>query len=357
VQSLDFASGSLHPLLSMAALGGYLTDLRWDPNGKGLFGISRKVPNFIGQIVFLDYPGGKLRQITNDLSSYAGISLTANAKTIATRQTNSNPRLGVLRLADPSHLTEYGPRGLRFFSWLDNGSIVASDEMSVLQKVDLAKDETTTLNTLKEHWFLEPAPCGPDMMVAVGGTVDKSSMQIYKLNRDGSQAVPLTSGPYDVYPSCTPDGKWLIYGDNHDHEHPQIRRVPIDGGTGQLVAGGMRYSLSSDGKFLASIHVEGTQSLQIFSTDPVKKTQTVPLPADFFFYASFSADDKAIFYGAKAGADSTIWRQSLDKGVPVRLASLPGKTVRWIHPSPDGASLGLIVETPESEAVLLKDAK
>src|ERR1700722_14744326 len=104
------------------------------------------------------------------------------------------------------------------------------------------------------------------------------------MNRDGSSAAPLTSGPYDVYPSCTPDGKWLIYGDNHDHEHPQIRRVPINGGTGQLVAGG---------KFLASIHVEGSQSLQIFSTDPVKKTQTVPLPPDFFFYASFSADDKA----------------------------------------------------------------
>jgi serine/threonine protein kinase len=357
VEALDFASGSKRPLISMAALGGYLTDLRWDPSGKGLFGISRKVPNFSGQLVFLAYPGGKLRQITNDLSSYAGLSLTADAKTIATRQTNANSRLGVLTLADPSHISEIGPRGLRFFSWLDNGSIVASDEMSDLQKVVLAKDETTALNTAKEHWFLEPAPCGPDTIVAVGGTVDKSSMQIYKMNRDGSMATPLTSGPYDVYPSCTPDGKWLIYADNHDHDHSEIRRMPMDGRTAEKVAPGMRYNLSSDGKLLAGIRVGGTPGLQIFSTDPFKKIQSVALPPDFFFYASFSADDKAIFFGTKTGTDSTIWRQSLDKGAPVKLSSLPGKTVRWIHPSPDGASLGIIVETPQSEAVLLKDAR
>jgi serine/threonine protein kinase len=357
VEVLDFASGSKRPLISMAALGGYLTDLRWDPSGKGLFGISRKVPNFLGQLVYLAYPGGKLRQITNDLSSYGGLSLTADAKTIATRQTNTNSRLGVLTLADPSHISEIGSRGLRFFSWLDNGSIVASDEMSDLQKVDLAKDETTALNTAKDHWFLEPASCGPDMIVAVGGTVDKSSMQIYKMNRDGSMATPLTSGPYDVYPACTPDGKWLIYADNHDHDHSEIRRMPMDGGTGEKVAPGMRYSLSSDGKLLAGIRVGGAPGLQIFSTDTFKKIQTVALPPDFFFYASISADDKAIFFGTKTGTDSTIWRQSLDQGAPVKLSSLPGKTVRWIHPSPDGKSLGLIVETPQSEAVLLTDAK
>jgi serine/threonine protein kinase len=357
VEALDFATGAKRPMISMAALGGYLTDFRWVPSGKGLFGISRKVPNFLGQLIFLDYPSGKLRPITNDLSSYAGLSLTANAKTIATRQTNTNSRLGVIRMADAANLTEYGPRGLRFFSWLDNGTIVASDEMSTLRTVDVGKDETTAINTAKQQWFLEPAPCGPDAIVAVGGKLDKGAMQIYKMNRDGSQAVPLTDGPYDVYPTCTPDGKWLLYGDNHNPERPEIRRVSTNGGVAQKVTSGMRFNLSDDGKFLAAIHVMGTPSLQIFSTEPVQKTQTFALPADFFFYAAFSTDDKAVYFGTKTGADSAIWRQSLDKGAAVKVSSLPGKTVRWIRPSPDGKSLGLIVETPQSEAVLLKDVQ
>jgi serine/threonine protein kinase len=357
VEAFDFASGSRKPLISMATLGGYLTDLRWEPSGKGLFAISRKVPNFLGQVSFLSYPAGTLRQVTNDLSSYGGISLTANGKTIATRQTDSNSRLQILNLADPSRLQDYGPRGLRFFSWLDNGSILASDEESALKMVDLGKDETTTLNVAKQHWFLEPVMCGQDTIIAVGGTLDQSSMQIYKMNRDGSSATPLTGGPYDVYPSCTPDGKWLFYADNHDHDHPQIRRIPMNGGTADSVAGGMRYSLSPDGKFLAGIHLGGTPNLQIFSTDPVRKVQSLALPSDFFFFAAFSADDKAVFFTTKTGPDSIVWRQSLVSAAPIKVATLPGKTVRWIRSSPDGANLGLIVDTPQSQAVLLRDVQ
>ncbi len=98
-------------------MGGYLTDIHWEPNGKGLFAISRKVPNFVGQLSYLSYPDGTLRQITNDLSSYGGISLTADGKTIATRQTDNNSRFEAISLA----LSIPGPQdaraaGLRFFS-------------------------------------------------------------------------------------------------------------------------------------------------------------------------------------------------------------------------------------------------
>jgi Tol biopolymer transport system component len=182
-------------------------------------------------------------------------------------------------------------------------------------------------------------------------------MQIYKMNRDGSSATPLTAGPYDVYPSCTPDGKWLFYADNHDHDHPQIKRILMDGGNAEPVAIGMRYSFSPDGKFLAGIHLGGTPNLQIFSTDPVKKIQSLALPADFFFFAAFSADDKTVFFTTKTGPDSTVWRQSLENATPVKVATLPGKTVRWIRSSPDGANLGLIVDTPQSQAVLLRDVQ
>ena len=357
VESFDFASGSKRSLVSMSKIGGYLTDLNWAPNGKGLFAISRKVPDFLGQLSFLAYPSGKLRQITNDLSSYGGISLTANAKTIATRQTNSNPRLGVMSLADPSHLAEYGPLGLRFFSWLDQETILASDQQSALNRVDLAKDETTTLNTAKQLWFLEPSRCGPDTIVAVGGILDKSSMQIYKMNMDGSQATPLTAGPYDAYPNCTPDGKWLIYANLRDHDHPQIERKPMNGGKPQYVANGGRFSISADGKFLLNIGLEGAPSLQILSTDPVQKMQSLTLPPDFFNYAIFSNDDKSIFFATKSGTDSTIWRQSVEQGSPAKVSTLQGKTVRWIRPSPDGKSLGIVVETPQSEAILLRDVQ
>lgn len=357
VEVVDFASGARRDLISMASLGGYLTDLHWEPNGKGLFAISRKVPNFVGQLSYLSYPDGTLRQITNDLSSYGGISLTADGKTIATRQTDNNSRFETIPLADPSHPQEHGPRGLRFFSWISNDQIVASDEMSLLRLVDIKRDETSTVNATKDHWFLEPSPCGPETIVSVGGTLNSSAMQIYKMNRDGSMAAPFTGGTYDVYPSCSPDGKWLFYADNSDHDNPQIRRIPLNGGPAQPIARGMRYILSHDGSLLGSIHYGGTSNVQVFSTDPVKKVQTVALPPDFFFFAAFSADNKAVFFTTKTGPDSVIWRQSLDSTTPAKVSTLAGRTVRWIRASPDGENLGLIVDTPQSEAVLLRDVQ
>jgi Tol biopolymer transport system component len=70
---------------------------------------------------------------------------------------------------------------------------------------------------------------------------------------------------------------------------------------------------------------------------------------------AFSADSKSVFYVARTGADETIWRQPLDGSTPVKVANLPGKRVNWIRPSPDGKKLGLILESPTSEAVLLRD--
>ncbi len=54
VESLDFGSGSTRAVASNAALGGYLNDMQWMPNGKGLFitgvGKGRLCP---GQLSFL----------------------------------------------------------------------------------------------------------------------------------------------------------------------------------------------------------------------------------------------------------------------------------------------------------------
>ena len=77
---------------------------------------------------------------------------------------------------------------------------------------------------------------------------------------------------------------------------------------------------------------------------------------DFDNFA-FSADNKSVFYVTRAGAEETIWRQRLDTDTPVKVASLTGKVVNWIRPSPDGKKLGLILETPTSEAIVLRDVR
>jgi serine/threonine protein kinase len=356
VEALDFASGSKRLLISMAADGGWLMELHWDPSGKGVFAINTKKPRYGEQVGFLSFPSGKLRPITNDLNHYLGISLTADGQTMATTQRDRNQRFGVMALAEPSRLEEHGPRGLWWFTWLDNGRVMASDDASALRLVDLLKDETTTLNVAKDRAYNQPSLCGSDTVVSSGGSLDGHGEVVYKMNLDGSGPTPLTQGPEDLFPECTADGRWLFYADNRDPSASILMRQPLRGGDAQRVApASVWYNASPDGKLLVLIRKEGTGELQILSAETLQKVQSFRLPSDLQPGIAFSADSKSVFYPTQTGADATIWQQPLDTSTPVKVVTLRGKLVKWIRVSPNGKKLGLIVATPTSEAVLLRD--
>jgi Tol biopolymer transport system component len=106
------------------------------------------------------------------------------------------------------------------------------------------------------------------------------------------------------------------------------------------------------------MNLEGAPRLHINSTDSLQEIRSFPLPRDCDADdIAFSADDKSVFYTVRAGEDTTIWRQLLDAAPPVKVASLMGKYVYWLRPSPDGKKLGLTIGRPTSEAVLLHDLR
>lgn len=61
VESLEFGSGSTRTVASSAALDGFLNDMQWIPNGKGLFITEWEKVDF-APVSFLSYPSGKMRQ-------------------------------------------------------------------------------------------------------------------------------------------------------------------------------------------------------------------------------------------------------------------------------------------------------
>jgi Tol biopolymer transport system component len=109
---------------------------------------------------------------------------------------------------------------------------------------------------------------------------------------------------------------------------------------------------------LATAAVDKGAALRIVALDSLQTIRSFPIrDFDDFHRFAFSADSRSIFYVTEKGGDATIWRQPLETATPVKVASLPGRTVNWIRPSPDGKKLGLILEAPTSEAVLLHDVR
>jgi WD40-like Beta Propeller Repeat len=355
VESLDFGSGSTSTVTSNAALGGYLNDMRWMPNGKGLITTEWEKVDF-APVGFLAYPSGKMRQITNDLNVYSGISLTADGRTIATTQNNLNARFAELPLGGSLEEDQTGE--LVWFSWLDNDTIVANGAGN-LRVINLPKHETTAVNVKNGFLFGQPSSCGRDTMVLVGAALQGDIRRVYTLHLDGSGLTQVTKGPMDSFPECTAEGEWLFYADATEEKNSILMRQSIRGGDAQKVAQGrIWYDVSSDGKLLATAAVDQGAPLQIVSLDSLRTIRSFSThDFDDFKRFAFSADNKSIFYVTEKGSDATIWRQPLETATPVKVESLPGRTVNWIRPSPDGKKLGLILEAPTSEAVLLHDVR
>jgi serine/threonine protein kinase/WD40 repeat protein len=357
IESFAFASGSTRTISAAAALAEDLDDMQWTPNGEGLFTTSQEKIDF-APISFLSWPSGKLRHITNDLSVYSGISLTADARTIATTQNNLNASFAELSLAESGSPRQHQTGELVWFAWLDNNTIVANGSGD-LRVVNLLNDSSTAVNLAKGYVLGQPSLCGPDTMVLAGATPQGDNRSIYTLHLDGSGLTQVSRGPQDFFPECTPDGKWVYYTNNVDPNNPVLMRLALPGGTPEKVTQGrIWFDISPDGKLLATAANDEGAPLRIVSLDSLQSIRSFPTRgfADFERFA-FSADSKGIFYVTSNGPDTTIWRQPLGADATVKVASLPGTMVNWIRPSPDGTKLGLILETPTSEAVLLHDVR
>jgi serine/threonine protein kinase len=354
LESIKFSSGS-RELLVPAATGRWFYYMQWDPSGKGIFAVTVQKFHYSGQLAYISYPAGQIRAITNDLNDYSGVSVTADAKTIATTQKDRNTHFIDMPLSDPSHAQEHHLGDLEWFTWIDANKLLMSGDDSVLKYGDLLKDESTTLNAPKDHFFFQPSLCGPDALVASGNTADQKNPGVYKMQLDGSVATRLTQGTQDIWPQCTSDGKQLFYADNHDDMKNKVVQLSLDGGTAKPFADGVYFQLARDNKLLALHQVLNASNLLLYAPDTLRLLKTLSMPPKASYFIALSADDKAVFYFVRDSAGASVWKMPLSGAPPQLLANYPGRVCKYMQASPDGSRLGIVAQEPQSQVLLLHD--
>jgi eukaryotic-like serine/threonine-protein kinase len=103
--------------------------LQWLKNGAGLIISARENPKGLHQLWYVSYPGGESRPITNDLSTYIGVSTTADNSALVAVERHDIANLWVVENspgAEPRQITRGINRadGVSGVEWTPDGHIV-----------------------------------------------------------------------------------------------------------------------------------------------------------------------------------------------------------------------------------------
>src|SRR5262249_8533580 len=214
--------------------------VKWVPNGKGLIlEYAKKMEPERWQIGFISYPDGHFRTITNDTSSYSGISLSSTeAAILATVQERTANEINLLRGTGGTTVKDVPLRSKQSITdvtWSHDGGILWSDGTRLSQAALDGSHEMVLLSDPSARIRgVEYCADGHSILFSWfshGGSSNREN--VWRADVDGSNAMQLSSGKIDEGPVCAPDGKWVYFT---DVAGARLMRVPITGGNPEQVS-------------------------------------------------------------------------------------------------------------------------
>ncbi|HEV3470182.1 MAG TPA: winged helix-turn-helix domain-containing protein [Pyrinomonadaceae bacterium] len=362
VAAFNVADGA--ETLQLPGLWFGINQLAWLPDGGGLLMSASERELSPPQIWRLSYPQGEVRRVTNDLNSYQSLSLTADAATLVTVQTDRVPNIWVAPASAPSRARQITSGMGKFdgyygVTWAPDGRLVYSSIASGSWDIWVMNADGTGARQLtvgaRSNYGPSVSPDGRHIVFLsnrAGGPFN-----IWRMDIDGSNPKQLTFGRGENFPHVTADGRWVVYATFGLGERDLIWKVPGDGG--EPVAITDRPSswphVSPDGKWvvcvymqrqaepvkLAVVPIDGGEPVKLFDTSPTFRMNTVWLP-----------DNRGIAYLDARDGTSNIWMQPLAGGQPVRLTDFTSDGVTAYDFSRDGKQL-VVTRTAETTGIVL----
>ena len=386
IDLFDFASGRIEPFVKLA--GQFPFTLAWAPDGRSLFMIyvQAKGPDISikYQIGALSYPEGKFRTITNDVTDHRNVSLSADGKTLATVQTQSDSEIDILPATGNGPVTPVSdiPRRdwLPGFAWTPDGHLLLSEGVRLVRLRADGSHPVTLLND-NESWIKDAASCGP-RSIALTWLFHESgnSLKIWRADADGSDPTPLAKvGGNGVFWTCSPDGKWLYFSDLPFASG--IQRLPVAGGKAERVPGialspaaPQAVALSPDGNTLAALVTQGDpesrtyrnriELLDLAGSAQVSRSLAIDPALNVVFNLPgppvssgfhFTPDGKAVaFINEEKGVDN-VWIEPLDGSKGRQLTRFTSDKIQDFRWSPDNKSLAILRYSSTSDVILMHD--
>jgi serine/threonine protein kinase/Tol biopolymer transport system component len=330
-----------------------LSAVAWLPDTSGLLFVgAEKTSALRPQIWFQPYPAGEPFKISNDLNEYSSLSVTADGKAFVTTQERQSATIfagdspAVLNDKIDWKLAPISTEQATGFNlaWMASGKLLQTD--LTLHFYATAADGSGRVRVLEGDeisWNL--AACGRGDLI-VFDKVTNNAPNLWRFNIASGELKQLTFGKNDQNPSCTPDGKWVVYvGPGPSDNIAHVFKVSVDGGTPVDLAQGNVSPpvVSPDGSLVAYVKTDG-QGASAKSKFIVQKLEggapVQEIDASFTLHnLGWTPDGRALTYAHNTtGNTQNVYMQPLAGGAAVQLThfnSEPGVVAAYAW-SPDG---------------------
>ena len=312
-----------------------ITAVAWAPGATGLLFIGgEKTAGLRWQVWFQPYPSGDALRVTNDLSSYLSLSVTADGKTFVTTEqrqaatifiSDSPPLLNdkidwKLMPISTQQATGYA------LAWTPTGKLLQRDVAWHMYETDGDGSNRTRLLESDQAIF-DAEACGAGNLLVIARVLEDNKPNIWLLNSLTGELKQLSFGVDVEKGSCTPDGNWVIYADDDRLGH--IYKASIDGRTYVELASATSFSplVSPDGRRIAYGKTEGqgarAQSkivIQRLDDSAIEKEIELPSLYSDWHALGWSPDGKALsFVHNTTASTQNVYIRKLTGGDPVQL--------------------------------------
>ncbi|HEY6218266.1 MAG TPA: winged helix-turn-helix domain-containing protein, partial [Pyrinomonadaceae bacterium] len=293
-----------------------IAKIMWLPQKTGLIMSAAKKSEGYRQLWRVSYPSLQFTEISAGLSSFSDLSLTRNGDKIVASQSTRAFDLWVGATRESENLKKV-TAVMDKFCWTPDGRLVYS--LNTIGNVDLwvmrpdgQEQKQLTLNSATN----DAPTVTPDGRYIIFISNRAGAFQVWRMQIDGSDPVPLTSGGGKNFPGISPDGKWVLYNTTDDW---QLWRVSIAGGEPARLSDSYALfpSISPDGKMIACLGRSDSKAvLRILSFEGGQPLKTFDLAAPTFSSnrIQWTGDGKAVIYGTEHDGITSIFRQPLTGG-------------------------------------------
>jgi serine/threonine protein kinase/Tol biopolymer transport system component len=368
VMTVQVADGSVRRVGSKGWR--HILKVAWLADSSGLVLGALESANAPVQLWEISYPGGQARRITNDLNDYVDVDLTADSTALVSvlRELRSNLFLDPRGTASQAKQISFGAatqEGLFALVWTAEGRIAFGSLASGRRELWVMDADGSHPRQLTSdadlQFFSSPSFCPDGSLVFASGTFGAAN--IWSIDSDGGNRRQLTHDGTNGVPSCTPDGKWVVFNSSHGGDYT-LWKVPIEGGTPQqLTDYASAYpALSPDGKWIAFddySHPRATR-IGVIPTAGGKPLHSFDYSASSLLgypIIRWTHDGRNLTYIHDQQGVSNIWAQPLDGRPPKQITSLTAGQIFNFAWSKDGQQLALARGSQTSDVVLIRSLK